>query len=191
MRIDNTNEAVIALPAHEVLGEPHAILPSGLVHWENLTSADINHYAVVTSTSHANAGAGGNITCAISSDAFTLNMTDSSEDDEKSLCDPGNSVELTDLNFDAEMAGFRDANPAATDSVYVLWKNLTFRADVPYILIHRVGYDSTVAFAAGQEIYTYFVLTDHPVNVHADGSQQKISESFIKKGALKPRNLAA
>lgn len=190
-RIDNTNEAVILLPAHEVLGVPHAVLPTALRDWEELTSADINRWAVVTSSGHANAGAGGNITCAVSSDSFTLNLTDSNEDDEKSLCEPGNSVELTDLNFDAEMAGFRDANPNATDSVYVLWKNLTFRADVPYILVHRVGYDSTFPFAAGQEIYTYYVHTDHPVNVHADGSQQKIQQSFIKKGALKPRNLAA
>jgi hypothetical protein len=190
-RISNETDTVVALPAYEVLGEPHAILPSGLVPWDELTAADINHYAVVTTPAHANAGAGGNITCALVSDAFTLQLTDSEEDDERTLCDPGNSVDLTDLNFDSEMAGFRDANPAATDSVFNLFKNLTFAPDVPYILVHRVGYESTVLFAADQEYYTYYVHTDLPVAVHDDGAKQKISSSFIKKAALPPRELTA
>lgn len=190
-RVINETDTVVLLPAHEVLGEPHAVLPTGLVKWDALTSAHINHYAVVTSTGHANAGAGGNVSCAISSDNFTLNHTDSTEDDERDLCEPGNSINLSDLNFDAEMAGFRDASPNATDSTYVLWKNLTFAPDVPYILIHRVGYASDVAFDDPQEIYTYYVHTDLPVNLHDDGSKQKIQQSFIKKGALKPRNLAS
>ncbi|MDL5351099.1 hypothetical protein [Microbacterium sp. zg-YB36] len=190
-RIDNEDEAVVVLPAYEVLGEPYAVLPSGLVPWDELTSADINHYAVVTTPAHSNAGAGGNVTCAIVSDGFTLQMTGSEEDDERTLCDPGNSVDLTDFNFDADMTGFRDANPAATDSVFNLWKNLTFAPDVPYIIIHRVGFDSTTAFAEDQEIYTYYAHTDLPVNVHDDGSKQKIQSVFIQKDALGPRFLDA
>lgn len=190
-RIDNTQEAVVALPAYEILGVPHAILPTGLRPWDELVAADINHYAAVTSTGHTNAGAGGNITRAIVSDAFTLNLTDSNEDDEKDLATPGNSVDLTDLNFDADMAAFRDANPAATDSVYTLFRNLTFAPDVPYILVHRVGFDSATAFANGHEIYTYYVHTDFPVAVHDDGSKQKVQQTFIPKAALPPRALAA
>jgi hypothetical protein len=191
-RIDNTNEAVVLLPAHEVGGVPNAVIPGvGLVPWDELESAHINHYAVVTSTGHANAGAGGNVTCALVSDNFTLRMTDSTEDDERSLCEPGNSTELTDFNFEASMQGFRDANPAATDSVYVLWKNLTFTADVPYIIIHRVGFDSAEAFDADQEVYTYYVHTDWPLAIHEDGSKQKIQMDFIPKAALGPRELEA
>lgn len=190
-RIVNETDTVVALPAHDVLGVPHAILPTGLIPWGTLTSAHINHYAAVTTLAHANAGAGGNISCAISADGFSLGLTDSNEEDDKTLCDPGNAVELGELNFDAEFGVFRDAAPAATDSVFNLGKSLTFAPDVPYILIHRVGFDSATAFGAGQEIYTFYVHTDHPQNVHADGAKQKINQAFIKKDALKPRNLAA
>ena len=134
------------------------------------------------SSRRSNAGAGGNISCALVSDAFTLSMTDSSEDDEKSLCDPGNSLDLTDFNFDADMAGFRDEDPNNPDSVFALWKNLTFAPDVPYLLVHRVGYASDVPFAVGQEIDVYYVHTDLPVNVHDDGAKQKIQQTFITKG---------
>lgn len=190
-RINNETDAVIFIPAYEILGVPNALLPSGLVPWDELTAADINHYAVVTSLGHANAGGGGNVTCAIVSDAFTLQMTDSTEDDEKTLCDPGNSVDLTDFNFDADMTGFRDADNTATDSVFALWQSLTFAPDIPYIIIHRVGYESTVAFASGQEIYPYFAYTDLPVNVHEDGGKQKIQTVFVTKEALGPVELSA
>jgi len=190
-KIINETDTVVLIGAYEVLGSPKAVLPTGLVDWDALTAANINYYAAVTTPAHANAGAGGNVTCAIAADSFTLNMTDSTEEEDKTLCDPGNSVDLGELNFDAEISGYRDANPAATDSDFKLWKNLTFKADVPYIIVHRVGYDSSTAFAVGQEIYTYYVHTDHPQNVHADGKKQKIMQSFIKKAALGPRNLAA
>jgi len=190
-RLDNENEAVVLLPAYEILGVPHAVLPSGLVRWDLLTAADINHYAVVTTPAHANAGAGGNVTCAIVSDAFTLGFTDSVEDDERTLCEPGNSIDLTDFNFEADITGFRDANPASTDSVFNLWRNLTFAPDVPYIIVHRVGFPSTTLFAAGHEIYTYYGATDVQIPVHEDGSQQKIQSVLIAKDALPPRNLAA
>lgn len=191
-RISNETEAVVALPAYDILGVPNAVIPGvGLVPWDDLTAAHINHYAVVTTPGHANAGAGGNITCAIVADGFTLSLTSSDTDDEKTLCDPGNAVDLTDLNFDADITGFRDAFPNATTSVFNLWKNLTFGPDVPYIFIHRVGYDSDAAFAAGQEIYTYYAVTDLPLNVHADGEKQKIQSTFVPKGALGPRTLSA
>lgn len=188
-RINNETDTVVLIPAYDILGVPNAILPTGLVPWDELTATQINHYAVVTTPGHANAGAGGNVTCAIVSDAFTLNLTDSAEDDEKTLCDPGNSVDLTDLNFDADLTGFRDANPNATDSVFTLWKNLTFGPDIPYIIIHRVGFDSTDAFATGQEVYTYYGLTDLPVAVHADGEKQKIQSVLVPKSALGPREI--
>lgn len=190
-RIINETDTVLALPAYEVLGEPKAVMPDGLVDWDDLSEDDLNYYAVVTSLGHPNAGSGGNVSCAILSDGFTLNLTDSEEDDERTLCDPGNSVDLTDMNFDADLTGFRDANPNATDSVFVLWKSLTFAPDVPYIIIHRVGYASDVPFADGQEIYTYYAHTDLPVNVHDDGSKQKIQSVMIQKSALGPRVIGA
>ena len=187
----NETDTVVAIPAHEVLGIPSAILPSGLVPFDALTAAAINRFAVVTNTAHANAGAGGNISCALVADAFTLAMTDSSEDDEKSLCDPGNSLDLTDFNFDSDMAGFRDEDPNNADSVFVVWKNLTFAPDVPYILVHRVGYASDVPFAIGQEIDVYYAHTDLPVNLHDDGAKQKIQQTFVPKSVVPNHVIAA
>lgn len=184
-KLVNETDTVVLLPAHEVLGVANAIMPTGFVPMSALTIAAINRYAVVTTSGHANAGAGGNVSCAIVSDGFTLRLTDSTEDDEKTLCDPANSVDLTDLNFDAEMTGFRDALPNATDSVFVLWKNLTFAPDVPYIAVHRVGYKSDVPFAIGHEIDAYYVTTDVPVNVHEDGGKQKITQTFVPKADAK------
>lgn len=187
----NETDTVVAIPAHEVLGIPNAILPSGLIPFDALTAAAINRFAVVTNTAHANAGAGGNISCALVADAFTLAMTDSSEDDEKSLCDPGNSLDLTDFNFDSDMAGFRDEDPNNADSVFVVWKNLTFAPDVPYILVHRVGYASDVPFAIGQEIDVYYAHTDLPVNLHDDGAKQKIQQTFVPKSVVPNHVIAA
>lgn len=182
-RLINETDTILAIPAHEVLGIPHAIMPTGLVPFDALTVAVLNRYAVVTTTSHANAGAGGNVTCAILSDGMTLGLTDSEEDDEKTLCDPGNSVDLTDLNFDADLTGFRDKTPGNADSVFELWRLLTFAPDVPYLLVHRVGYASDVPFAVGQEISVYYALTDLPVDVHADGAKQKIQQVFVPRDA--------
>ena len=184
-RLINETDTVVLLPAHEVLGTPNAILPTGLVAYDALTAAAINHYAVVTSRSHANAGGGGNISSALVEDAFTLNLTDSNEDDEKSLTDAANSVDLTDLNFDADFTGFRDADKNATDSVYVLFSDLTFGPDVPYLVIHRVGFASDVPFAAGQEIDVYYVWTDVQLALHEDGAKQKIQSAFVPKSVAK------
>lgn len=183
-RLINETDTVVKLPAYEVLGVPHAILPDGLVPIDALTVAAINHYAVVATPAHPNAGAGGNVSCAILADGFTLSLSDSEEDDERTLCDPGNSTDLTDFNFDAELVGFRDAVPNATDSVFNLWRDLTFGADVPYILVHRVGYASDVPFAVGHEIDAYYAHTDWPINVHNDGEQQKIQMSYVSKNEV-------
>lgn len=185
-KLINETDTVLAIPAYEKDGLVYAIAPTGLVPMTALTSTILNRYAVVTDLAHANAGGGGNISCALLTDGFTLRQTDSEEDDEKTLCDPGNSTELTDYNYDAEMQGFRDKNPNATDSVFNLWKSLTFAPDVPYIIVHRIGYASDVPFAVGQEIDAYHVETDLPVNVHADGAKQKISQTFVPQGSYEP-----
>ena len=180
-RLINETDTVLLIPAHEMLGIPNAVTPTGLTPFDALTAAILNRYAPVINTAHANAGAGGNVSCAIVSDGFTLNLTDSEEDDERTLCDPGNSVDLTDLNFDADMTGFRDETPGNADSVFEVWRRLTFAPDVPYLLVHRVGYSSDVPFAAGQEISVYYAFTDLPVDVHADGAKQKIQQVFVPK----------
>lgn len=180
----NTFETVLAVPAFEVLGDPHAILPTGLIKYDALTAAALNHYAVITASSHPNAGGGGNITCALLSNDFTLGLTDSDEDDETTLCEAGNVVDLTTPNFDADLTGFRDEDPVAA-GVFNLWRDLTFGPDAPYLIVHRIGHKSTDLFAIGQEIDIYYAFTDNPVPVHGDGAKQKIKQTFIPKNVAK------
>lgn len=180
-RLINETDTIVRIPAHEVLGVPHAILPTGLVKYDELTAAHINYYAVITSPGHPNAGGGGNITCAILSDGLTLGFTDSEEDDEKTLCDPGNSVELTDLNFDNDMTGFRDKDKTDTTSVFNLWTQLTFAPDVPYLDVHRTDKPSDAPFVVGDEIDVFYSWTDFPINVHADGGKQKVQSVAVTK----------
>jgi hypothetical protein len=180
-RLINETDTIVRIPAHEILGVPFAVLPTGLVKYDELTTDDINYYAVVTSPDHTNAGAGGNITCAILSDGLTLGFTDSEEDDEKTLCDPGNSVELTDLNFDDDLTGFRDADKTDATSVFNLWTRLTFAPDVPYLDVHRTDKASDQPFVIGDEIDVFYVWTDLPINVHADGGKQKVQSVAVSK----------
>lgn len=191
-KLINETDTIVRLPAIERVGVPYAVLPTGLVRYDQLKAADINYYAVVTSPDHANAGGGGNVSCSILADAFTLGFTDSEEDDERTLCDPGNSVDLTDLNFDNDMTGFRDRDKTDETSVFNLWTRLTFAADVPYLDVHRSDKPSNALFVIGDEIDVFYSWTDLPVNVHADGEQQKIqSVAVTKSTALDAYTLTA
>lgn len=175
---------MLLVPAHEILGIPYAITSAGLTAYDALTAAVLNVYRVITKSDDSGSGAGGNVSSAILADGFNLGLGDSTEDDEKVLTDAANAVDLTDFNFDAELVGFRDSNPAAFN-VFNLWRDLTFGPDAPYLIVHRVGYENSVAFASGQEIDVYYVHTDYPVPVHADGENLKISNSFITKNTVK------
>lgn len=182
-RLINETETVLLVPAYEVLGVPNAIIPDGLTPFDALTTTVLNYYASVNSPGSTNAGAGGNVSCAIITNGFDLGLGDSKTDNDLTLCDPGNAVDLTDLTFTAKMTGFRDANRADTTSQFNLWDYLTFAPDVPYLIVHRIGYASDVAFAVGHEIDVYYVNTDNPVPENADGAKEKITETFISKSS--------
>ena len=70
-RVLNENETVVAVPAHAVLGVPHAITAAGLTPYDALTSAVINTYASITAMSATVGRSGGNISCALLEDDFT------------------------------------------------------------------------------------------------------------------------
>lgn len=179
-KVLNETDTVLFIPAHDVLGVPNAITPTGLVPIDELDADTLNHYAVITDSLDTGAGGGGNVTCAIVADGFTLGLTDSEEDDELTLCDPAGSVDLTTLNFDADLTAFRDESLTAA-GVFNMFRDLTFGPDAPYIIVHRVGYASNVAFAVGQEIDAYYALTDNPVAVYGDGEKQKVQSVFVPK----------
>lgn len=111
---------------------------------------------------------GYNISCAITDD-YTLNMADSDTDDSRSICDIGTVETPTFENYEASLDGFRDEDVTA-DGVYNLFRDLFRAADVPYILVKRIGGANSDAFAVDDIISLYEVNTDIPVDVVEDGS---------------------
>lgn len=180
-KLINETDTVVVLPAHVVLGEYKIITPTGLVALEDITSEIINRYAVVDSLGHPNAGGGGNISCAIDAGGFTLGYTDSKEEDDKTLCDPGNAKDLGEKQFEGDLTAFREKNRNDRTSVFQLFESLFFVPDVSYVIVHREGFASDVPFAAGQEIDAFAFDTDFPLPIHADGAKQKIQTVLIPK----------
>lgn len=179
------NETVLLTPATEINGTPWIVTPTGLVAWDTPTAAALNVYQAITTTAPAQAGAGGNISCAIVDD-LTLGVTGSDTSDTKTICSKGNSGELTFYNYDAEFNILTDTDPTAV-GLYNLARDLTRAPDVAYFIVHRVkgGKDSSETFAVGDEIDIYYVWTDYPVPSFGDGDELKTTVTFIPKGIVK------
>jgi hypothetical protein len=175
------NETVLLVPAVEVNGVPH-LIGDTLVPIEAPTSAVLNEWIVVTVPSHANAGAGGNVSCAIRDD-MNLGLTDSDTDSDRTICSVGQSEDPTFYNFDAELTGFVDADVDG-DGVYNLFRDLTRAPDIPYVISHRIGYGQTVAAASGQEWDFYYAWTDNPVIGYGDGNNQTTTQNFVPKNIV-------
>ncbi len=123
-----------------------------------------------------------NISCAIADD-YTLNMAESDTDDSRSICDIGSVATPTFYNYEASLDGFRDADPDA-DGLYNLFRDLFRAADVPYILVKRIGGVNTKPFEVGDTVSMYGVNTDYPVDVVEDGSPIMFGARFKSTGDL-------
>lgn len=181
-------ETILALPALVKDGEPHIVTTTGLVPASAPTSAALNQYISITTSTHAQGHAGGNISCAVLDD-LNLGLTGSDTDDTKTVCSKGNTETPTLYNFDAELNILRDEDLVAT-GLYNFVRDLFAGPDVPYILAHRVrgGYDSTENAAAGQEWDFYYVETDNPVPTYGDGEFQTLSLGLIPRGWVHVRH---
>lgn len=175
-------ETFILAPVIEVNGEPNVITSTGLVPCSALTAAAINEYQSITSTTPTQAGAGGNISCAILND-MKLGLAASDTDKSKTLCSKGDTQTPTLYKFDAEINLVRDASPTAT-GLYNLAHSLTRAPDAAYAIIHRVkgGKDSSETFATGDEVDVYYVWTDNPVPGYGDAKYQDDGVKFISRG---------
>jgi hypothetical protein len=177
------DETVLLIPATEVNGVPFAIGATGLVNYEDPTVALLNRYIPIVSPASANAGQGGNISCAIRND-MTLKLDDSATDGDKSLCSKGTFEELTFYNFSAELNGFDDIDPTDTTSEFNLFKDLTRAPDVPYLIAHRQGYDNDTLAAVGQKWDFYYAWTGNPLPVIGDGNNLLTKAKFIPKNIV-------
>lgn len=176
-------ETILAIPATEIDGEVYVLAPTaGAVALSSITAALLNEYVGVT-TLGSNGARGGNITCAIYDDA-TIGLAGSETDNRRYLCTVGDKVSIKRLNFQASLSYDRDASLTSTTSEANLPHALFRAPDVYYVLVHRVGYPSTTAFANGQKVSYYYVATDFPMPVMADDDYIAETQNFISKGVV-------
>jgi hypothetical protein len=122
-----------------------------------------------------------NITCALTEDGTEFTLGDPDTDDALSFCDSAGNQTATFQNPTVTFEAFRDADRVANGLYNQALQLLAF-PDVPYIAILRVGYDSDVAYAAGQKIHMVGVKTDLPVSVEESGTNARISNSMLNDG---------
>jgi hypothetical protein len=123
-----------------------------------------------------------NISSAVTDD-YTLGLTDSQSDNSLSIVDNANVVTPTYNNYSASLDGFRDASLSAT-SVYNDFKKLFQTADNKYYLIKRVGKPNTDAFAVGDIISVFGVLTDYGQDIYGDGNMIRLGARFLTTGEV-------
>lgn len=174
-------EAWLLLPAVEVLGDPFAIGVTGKAKINALTAALVNEYlTLVDRASIGYSGAGGNITLAVKDDA-KLALTSSATDGDKAINASGNSVVPTSQNYDAKLTIFRDKLSAATDSNYNLANDSLRARGVRYIAFRRIGFPYNALGVAGQKYNAFYVETDSPIDMYADGNNQTIDVTLVPK----------
>jgi len=139
--------------------------------------------AAPTSTELNSATMANDISCAVLDD-YTLNITDSDTDDTMTVCDIGNVSTRTFTNYEAELTGLKDAVLTDNSSVYNTFFRLFNSPDVRYWLVKRIGPAQATAFAAGQVVSLYGVLTDYPTNIAEDGSMLSMTANFKPTGAV-------
>ena len=129
-----------------------------------------------------------NVTCALWEDDTEFTLGDPDTDDGLTYCSQAGVSNPTFDNPTVTFTALRDKarlNPTTTAIANGVF-NGTFErlawADRKYIAIMRVGHDSDVLFAAGQDIRMVAVRTDVPVDVVSNGENARIQNSFLNDG---------
>lgn len=123
------------------------------------------------------------ITCALDEDGTEFTLGDPDTDDSLSFCDAAGNQTATFKNPTVTLSAFRDADRSATGVYDLALQHLAF-PDAPLIAILRVGYDSDVAFAAGQRINLVGGKTDLPVSVEESGTNTRLSNTILPDGVV-------
>lgn len=156
----------------------YAFYPEALPNWAAPSGA-------LLQTAIAN-GLGFDISCALTDDSVSINLTDSDTDDSISICDIGNVSTPTFFNYEVSFDSFRNgpasAGPAV--AVYELPVTLFNAPDRPYYIVTRIGPDQGTALAAGQTVSIYGVNTDYPTDVLSDGSNILFGSRFKPSGQV-------
>lgn len=131
-------------------------------------------------------GLGFDISCAITDDSVSINLTDSDTDDSISICDIGNVSTPTFFNYEVTFDSFRNgpASAGAAVPVYELPVNLFSGPDLPYYIVTRIGPAQGTALAAGQTVSIYGVNTDYPTDILGDGENILFGSRFKPSGQV-------
>jgi hypothetical protein len=182
-RLLRANRTIMLVPVIDGATEPLLVGTAGTTCPISApTSAVLDTWRSVITTSATGAGSGGNISCALLDDV-TLGLAASDTDTELTVCSIGNEETPTFYNVDAELVALRDKNQADT-GVFNLATQLLNAPDVRYAAVDRLGYASTAAFASGQIVSIYEVFTDNPVDVKEDRGNLKIQQNPLPTGVV-------
>lgn len=156
----------------------YAFTPEAVANWSSLGAGALN-------TAISN-GLGWDISCALTDDSVSINLTDSDTDDSLSICDIGNVSTPTFFNYEVTFDSFRNGptTVGAAVPVYELPVQLFGAADLPYYIMTRIGPAQGTAFAAGQIVSVYGVNTDHPTDVLGDGENILFGSRFKANGQV-------
>lgn len=156
----------------------YAFYPEALPNWATPTATLLN--TAVTN------GLGFDISCALTDDSVSINLTDSDTDDSISICDIGNVSTPTFFNYEVSFDSFRNGPAAAgaAVAVYELPVRLFAAADKPFYILTRIGPDQGTTFAAGQVVSIYGVNTDFPTDVLGDGENILFGSRFKPSGQV-------
>jgi hypothetical protein len=156
----------------------YAFYPEAVTNWTAPSGTALQ--AAVT------AGLGFDISCALTDDSVSINLTDSDTDDSISICDIGNVSTPTFFNYEVSFDSFRNgpATVAPPVAVYELPVSLFNAPDRPYYILTRIGPDQGTALAAGQTVSIYGVNTDYPVDVLGDGENILFGSRFKASGQV-------
>jgi len=152
--------------------------PEAVEDWSEPTAAELN--AAIT------AGLGYDISCALTDDSVSINLTDSDTDDSISICDIGNVSTPTFFNYEVTFDSFRNgpASAGTPVAVYNVPPALFSAPDLPFYIVKRIGPEQDAVFAAGQEVSIFGVNTDYPTDILGDGENILFGSRFKANGQV-------
>lgn len=160
------------LPGHISV---YAFAPEAITDWLTPNAAELED--AIT------AGMGWDISCAISSDGYTLGATGYATDDSTSICDFGNVDSPTFIEYEASLDGFR-SDPVDPTAVYDTFFELFSREGRNYVLIERVGPEQGTPIAGGDVLSLYGFETDYGTDVVGDNSMIMWGARFKPTGSI-------
>lgn len=127
--------------------------------------------------------ASANISCAVVT-GYTLNATASDTDDSSSICDNANVQTPTFYNYEASLTLFREGDVLETASPAAKAFTLFRYPDAEGYLVRRVGYPNSTPPAAGHVVSSFYVSSDVPQDVVADGGPIQMTVPFLPQGKM-------